>query len=175
MTEEPFKLSPAMIAEIEDKVNNCLDDVKNGMKERLVAAGCYTEWAYVAACELTVGIENHKVNVIDPMTSDDSEDEEETWFNYGDEEDINTTWGIQASYKETPVRVPYINTLEGKHYITEGDWIITGVKGERYPCKADIFELTYEPAENQSVTVEMTVSEKLLWDQFKAESIKPHK
>lgn len=27
-----------------------------------------------------------------------------------------------------------------------GDWIITGVKGERYPCKPDIFEATYEPA-----------------------------
>lgn len=26
-----------------------------------------------------------------------------------------------------------------------GDWIITGVKGEQYPCKPDIFEATYEP------------------------------
>lgn len=26
-----------------------------------------------------------------------------------------------------------------------GDWIITGVQGERYPCKPDIFEATYEP------------------------------
>lgn len=42
---------------------------------------------------------------------------------------------------------PYINTLEGKHYITEGDYIITGVKGERYPCKPYIFELTYELVE----------------------------
>ena len=25
-----------------------------------------------------------------------------------------------------------------------GDWIITGVKGEKYPCKPDIFEATYE-------------------------------
>lgn len=40
--------------------------------------------------------------------------------------------------------IPYINTLEGKHYIKEGDYIITGVKGERYPCKPDIFEMTYE-------------------------------
>ena len=42
---------------------------------------------------------------------------------------------------------PFINTLEGKHYITEGDWIITGVKGERYPIKNEIFLLTYEPVE----------------------------
>lgn len=41
---------------------------------------------------------------------------------------------------------PYINTLEGRHFISEGDFIITGIKGERYPCKPDIFEKTYEPA-----------------------------
>ena len=40
----------------------------------------------------------------------------------------------------------YINTLEGKMHLTSGDWIIKGVKGEFYPCKADIFEATYEPA-----------------------------
>ena len=39
---------------------------------------------------------------------------------------------------------PYIKTLEGYHRITEGDYIITGVKGERYPCKPDIFKMTYE-------------------------------
>lgn len=42
--------------------------------------------------------------------------------------------------------VPYINTLEGRHYISPGDYIITGVKGERYPCKPDIFKMTYELA-----------------------------
>lgn len=45
-------------------------------------------------------------------------------------------------------RRPYINTLEGKHYISPGDWIITGVKGERYACKPDIFAMTYEPVED---------------------------
>lgn len=39
----------------------------------------------------------------------------------------------------------YIDTLEGRHTVTKGDWIITGVKGEKYPCKPDIFEMTYEP------------------------------
>ena len=34
-----------------------------------------------------------------------------------------------------------------KHVATIGDWIIQGVKGEFYPCKPDIFEETYEPAE----------------------------
>jgi hypothetical protein len=38
----------------------------------------------------------------------------------------------------------WIDTLEGGHVVCPGDWIITGVKGERYPCKPDIFEKTYE-------------------------------
>lgn len=41
----------------------------------------------------------------------------------------------------------FIPTLEGVHIVTPGDWIITGVKGEHYPCKPDIFEATYERAE----------------------------
>ena len=40
----------------------------------------------------------------------------------------------------------WIDTLEGGHIVCPGDWIITGVKGELYPCKPDIFEETYEPA-----------------------------
>lgn len=40
-----------------------------------------------------------------------------------------------------------IDTLEGSHEVTNGDWIITGVKGEHYPCKPDIFEMTYEKVE----------------------------
>lgn len=39
-----------------------------------------------------------------------------------------------------------IPTLEGNHIVCPNDWIITGVKGEKYPCKPDIFELTYERA-----------------------------
>jgi hypothetical protein len=45
--------------------------------------------------------------------------------------------------------IPYIETLEGKHYITKGDWIVTGVKQERYPVKNDIFEITYEAVEGE--------------------------
>jgi hypothetical protein len=37
-----------------------------------------------------------------------------------------------------------IATLEGRHIVSVGDYIIKGVKGEFYPCKPDIFELTYE-------------------------------
>jgi hypothetical protein len=37
-----------------------------------------------------------------------------------------------------------IQTLEGMFVVIPGDWIITGIKGERYPCRQDIFEATYE-------------------------------
>ena len=38
----------------------------------------------------------------------------------------------------------FIPTLEGIHEAKPGDFIIQGVKGEIYPCKPDIFEMTYE-------------------------------
>jgi hypothetical protein len=37
-----------------------------------------------------------------------------------------------------------IKTLEGGHIVCPGDYIIMGIKGEKYPCKPDIFKLTYE-------------------------------
>ena len=37
----------------------------------------------------------------------------------------------------------WIDTIEGGHRVCPGDWIITGVQGEKYPCKPDIFEKTY--------------------------------
>ena len=41
----------------------------------------------------------------------------------------------------------WIDTLEGGHIVCPGDWIITGIKGEYYPCKPDIFDVTYEKVE----------------------------
>ncbi|CYU60349.1 TPA: hypothetical protein U1V11_001988 [Streptococcus suis] len=40
--------------------------------------------------------------------------------------------------------VQYIETLEGTMKASAGDWVITGVDGERYPVKPDIFAKTYE-------------------------------
>ncbi len=62
-------------------------------------------------------------------------------------------WGTTPSAEDLGITAyddpinGWIRTLEGGHIVTPGDWIITGVKGERYPCKPDIFEMTYEPAE----------------------------
>jgi len=55
-----------------------------------------------------------------------------------------------------------IETLEGTMHASIGDWIITGVKGEPYPCKPDVFEKTYEPAvevkEAMATTIEQESS-----------------
>jgi hypothetical protein len=38
----------------------------------------------------------------------------------------------------------YIDTLEGTHHVSVGDYVIQGIQGELYPCKPDIFEESYE-------------------------------
>lgn len=38
----------------------------------------------------------------------------------------------------------WIDTLEGGHIVCPGDFIITGIQGEHYPCKPDIFKQSYD-------------------------------
>ncbi|MBI4622506.1 MAG: hypothetical protein HY736_04690 [Verrucomicrobia bacterium] len=60
-----------------------------------------------------------------------------------------------AKYRKKPIVIEAeqaqtrqeVQTLEGVMVANPGDWIITGIKGERYPCKPDIFAATYEPAD----------------------------
>lgn len=51
-----------------------------------------------------------------------------------------------TQYKPGPTgtKTFIIETLEGDHVASCGDFIIKGVVGEFYPCKSDIFEATYE-------------------------------
>lgn len=58
---------------------------------------------------------------------------------------------IEAFVTEKPMD---IETLEGTMHASAGDYIITGVEGERYPCKPDIFEKTYEPADAAPLPVD---------------------
>lgn len=54
--------------------------------------------------------------------------------------------GLNVNSYRSPLssnEAPYIITLEGKHYISSGDYIITGIHGERYPCKQEIFLKSY--------------------------------
>jgi hypothetical protein len=68
-----------------------------------------------------------------------------------DEQIANAEIGKSYRVMKKPVEVQayktaapcQIVTLEGVMHANAGDWIITGVKGERYPCRADIFEETY--------------------------------
>lgn len=46
-----------------------------------------------------------------------------------------------------PAAHGWVKTLEGGHIVCPGDWIITGVEGEHYPCKPAIFRKTYEAVE----------------------------
>ena len=63
------------------------------------------------------------------------------WFQMGDHSAVVLK---SESSRHADEGVPWIATLEGGHIVTPGDFIITGVKGEHYPCKPDIFALTYE-------------------------------
>lgn len=49
-----------------------------------------------------------------------------------------------------PPMALFVGTLEGRHIASPGDWIIRGVKGELYPVKDDIFQMTYDRAEEAS-------------------------
>lgn len=42
-----------------------------------------------------------------------------------------------------------VTTLEGPLIAQHGDWILRGVKGELYPCRSDIFEMTYEKVDTE--------------------------
>src|SRR5260370_38962954 len=59
------------------------------------------------------------------------------WFVEAEEQGKINLFGDQLS----------IVTLEGEMITKHGDWIIRGVKGELYPCKDEIFRLTYEVIE----------------------------
>tara|TARA_B100001964_G_C14218916_1_gene594266 strand:- start:1744 stop:2082 length:339 start_codon:yes stop_codon:yes gene_type:complete len=43
----------------------------------------------------------------------------------------------------------WIDTFEGGHIVCPEDWVITGIKGEHYPCKPDIFKKTYEKVKEE--------------------------
>ena len=60
-------------------------------------------------------------------------------------QDALTNGAVAAHQSELDHALLAIKTPEGTLVAEPGDWIIRGVKGELYPCKADVFEATYEP------------------------------
>lgn len=90
----------------------------------------------------------------------------EEFIAYGREHANSLMNGVpwSFSYKGHPVthendECYLIPTLEGTHNFTPNDMLITGVKGEIYPCKRDIFEATYALVEQ---TDRMSFSEALV-------------
>jgi hypothetical protein len=75
------------------------------------------------------------------------------WNNIDKFEEVNhpiPVWVLKAVFDKIIVTIgpdTFIHTLEGNMKVSDGDWIIKGVKGELYPCKPDIFEQTYEKAD----------------------------
>lgn len=97
------------------------------------------------------------------------------WFKDGDHPNVqpssaahwlwaNTTWyhgnilerndGICDQCGKYVHEHGWIGTLEGGHVVCPGDWIITGVHGEQYPCKPDIKILTYDEVESDITLTE---------------------
>ena len=58
------------------------------------------------------------------------------WFKHGDHP------AVAGSAEDA---IGHIETPEGRLRVEPGDWIITGIAGENYPCKPDIFEQLYTP------------------------------
>ena len=69
----------------------------------------------------------------------------------GEPDSLGVVWQYNA---QASVSNGIIKTLEGDHIVSFKDWIITGVKGEKYPCKPDIFEKNYEKVEEQNANTD---------------------
>jgi len=60
------------------------------------------------------------------------------WFKNGDHPEVEPRTNLNNEDEF------FIDTLEGKMKVIPGDWIVTGIKGEHYPVKDEIFKETYE-------------------------------
>lgn len=67
------------------------------------------------------------------------------WWKMGDHPAVMMASDVTGATSENPL--PFCPTLEGGHIVTPGDWIATGVQGEHWPIKADVFAATYAPVE----------------------------
>lgn len=81
--------------------------------------------------------------------------EEKEWLEQFDDIPIDDIYHEESKvkkYRKKPIIVEayvatkeeHIKTLEGTMKADKGDYVITGIRGERYPCKPDIFKQTYE-------------------------------
>lgn len=122
-----------------NSANQTLEAIKN--KKALLTKEKNEAIAYINECY------NHDMDILNK--------EEKEWLEQFDDipiDDIYKEDSQVKKYRKKPIIVEayianeeeYIKTLEGTMKADKGDYIITGVKGERYPCKPDVFKQTYE-------------------------------
>lgn len=88
-----------------------------------------------------MGLYRKKVDIIEAFrwTGGPDQTEDPVWI-----VDAIKAGAVRFKGNGTPQVALLIDTLEGTHRADQGDFIIRGVKGEIYPCKPDIFEMTYD-------------------------------
>ena len=122
-----------------NSANQTLEAIKN--KKALLTKEKNEAIAYIEECY------NHDMDILNK--------EEKEWLEQFDDipiDDIYKEDSQVKKYRKKPIIVEayianeeeYIKTLEGTMKADKGDYIITGVKGEQYPCKPDVFKQTYE-------------------------------
>ena len=122
-----------------NSANQTLEAIKN--KKALLTKEKNEAIAYINECY------NHDMDILNK--------EEKEWLEQFDDIPINDIYKEDSQvkkYRKKPIIVEayiatkeeYIKTLEGTMKANKGDYIITGVKGEQYPCKPDVFKQTYE-------------------------------
>ena len=122
-----------------NSVNETLQAIKN--KKALLAKERNEAIEYINQCY------NHDLEILNK--------EEKEWLEQFDDIPINDIYKEDSQvkkYRKKPIIIEAyqtneeikIKTLEGTMKANKGDYIITGVKGEQYPCKPDVFKETYE-------------------------------
>lgn len=134
---QQLKPSPYII--FMNSANQTLEAIKN--KKALLTKEKNEAIAYIEECY------NHDMDILNK--------EEKEYLEQFDDipiDDIYKEDSQVKKYRKKPIIVEayiatheeYIKTLEGTMKANKGDYIITGVKGEQYPCKPDVFKQTYE-------------------------------
>lgn len=122
-----------------NSANETLQAIKN--KKALLAKERNEAIEYINQCY------NHDLEILNK--------EEKEWLEQFDDIPINDIYKEDSQvkkYRKKPVTIEAyqtneeieIETLEGTMKANKGDYIITGIHGEQYPCKPDIFKETYE-------------------------------
>ena len=122
-----------------NSANQTLEAIKN--KKALLTKEKNEAIAYIEECY------NHDMDILNK--------EEKEWLEQFDDipiDDIYKEDSQVKKYRKKPITIEAyqtneeikIKTLEGTMKANKGDYIITGIHGEQYPCKPDIFKETYE-------------------------------